>query len=281
MSPSRTSFSTKRVETACRLLCLLPLVLTTACTPKGLQPALRDDIVFDAPRYQAFMTSMSVNVDAAWFVDRARWQTASAPPPIQAVAQSRDRGRHSDGSYQAMIADVAEDQGVDPAYMVGLARRESGFDSAAHARTSSAGGLFQFTRDTWLCNLRLYGAQLGVGGADAIVRGGDGRCSVTNPADRFYLLSLRFNASLSTQIAARHTLQNQRILETLGRMPSHADLYALHFLGPSDGRLFLSAPADALGYEVTPRAAHANPAVFWHHGRPLQVWEIYRDFGAL
>lgn len=227
------------------------------------------------------MSAMSVNADAAWFVDRARWNTTLALSPSIPIELGRRFATASDVSNQVLISDAAQDQGVDPAYMLGLARRESGFDTFARAKASSAGGLFQFTRGTWLCNMRLYGAELGIADASTIFRGRDGRCSVADPAVRFYLLSLRFNAALSTQIAARHTLDNQRILEGLGRAPSHADLYALHFLGPGDGRTFLSAPADAFGYQVTPRAARANPGVFYRHGRPLHVWEIYRDFGEL
>jgi hypothetical protein len=55
----------------------------------------------------------------------------------------------------------------------------------------------------------------------------------------------------------------------------------MHFFGASDAEAFLSAPANAFGYQVTPGAAAANHDVFYRHGRPLRVWEIYRDFGAL
>ena len=278
---SNSKSSTRRAEVGWRLFALLPFILLSACGPEPLKPALRDDIVFDAGRYQAFMQTLSVNTDAAWFIDQTRWQALATPSPGSLANRAAPRPLTERIGDLALIYNVAQDEGVDPAYMLGLARRESGFDSYARARTSSAGGLFQFTSGTWLCSLRLYGADLGIGEAANILRGHDGRCSVVDPADRFYLLSLRFNADVSTKIAARHTLDNQRFLKGLGRIPSHADLYALHFLGPGAGQDFLSAPADALGYQVVPRAAQANPAVFWRHGRPLRIWEIYRDFGNL
>ena len=279
MSPSKSNSSIRRVKACWRLVALLSFVVLTACAPKGLKPALRDDIVFDSVRYQALMTALSVNADAAWFVDRGRWRAVSTSPSVGPIVRAPRFAAIGNLPDRVMIADVALDHGIDPAYMLGLARRESGFDTYARAKGSSAGGLFQFTRGTWLCNLRLYGVGLGIGEAANIVRGRNGRCSVIDPSDRFYLLSLRFNAALSTQIAAQHTLDNQRFLEGLGRAPSHADLYVLHFFGPGDGRTFLSAPADAFGYQVTPRAAQANPGVFYRHDRPLRVWEIYRDFG--
>ena len=53
--------------------------------------------------------------------------------------------------------------GVSFQYLVAKAAQESGLKTDAQAATSSAVGLFQFTRSTWLDMLKHYGAQYGYG----------------------------------------------------------------------------------------------------------------------
>ena len=54
--------------------------------------------------------------------------------------------------------------GVDFAYLMKLAAAESNFEPASESATSSATGLYQFTRDTWLNALKTYGAKYGLVG---------------------------------------------------------------------------------------------------------------------
>jgi soluble lytic murein transglycosylase-like protein len=60
----------------------------------------------------------------------------------------------------------AQTAGVDPGFMLAMAKQESGFNPNAKAPTSSATGLYQFTRGTWRTMVDKYGAQYGIGLGD-------------------------------------------------------------------------------------------------------------------
>ena len=57
--------------------------------------------------------------------------------------------------------ELARVTGVDPAYLMALADKESSLLPDNKARTSSAEGLFQFIESTWLEGLRRYGPKHG------------------------------------------------------------------------------------------------------------------------
>src|SRR5215207_729697 len=59
------------------------------------------------------------------------------------------------------VVRAAQVMGVDPAYMMALADKESSLLPDNKARTSSAEGLFQFIESTWLEVLRRYGPKYG------------------------------------------------------------------------------------------------------------------------
>lgn len=141
--------------------------------------------------------------------------------------------------------------GVDFDYLVKTAQRESNFDPSAKASTSSATGLFQFTSETWLNMVERYGAKHGVK-AEGLTRE--------------QLLDLRKDASLSATMAGELAAENGKILaKKLGREATSAELYAAHFMGPSDAaRLITAARNNAPGVaaDMFPRAALANANVF-------------------
>src|SRR3954467_7949712 len=59
------------------------------------------------------------------------------------------------------VVRAAQVTGVDPAYLMALADKESSLLPDNKARTSSAEGLFQFVEGTWLEVLRRYGTKHG------------------------------------------------------------------------------------------------------------------------
>ena len=61
------------------------------------------------------------------------------------------------------IQTASAESGVSFHYLLANAAQESGFNAGAEAKTSSATGLFQFTRGTWLDMVRRYGEELGFG----------------------------------------------------------------------------------------------------------------------
>ena len=65
------------------------------------------------------------------------------------------------GVVEAAIQRASNATGVDFGFLMGAARRESGYNPSAKAKTSSATGLFQFVDQTWLATLKRHGAKYG------------------------------------------------------------------------------------------------------------------------
>lgn len=165
----------------------------------------------------------------------------------------------------AALKAAARSTGVGFDYLVKTAQRESNFDPNAKAGTSSATGLFQFTDATWMSMLERYGAKHGV----AV----DGR-------SRAELLALRKDAKLSSVMAGELAGENAKILQKkLGREATSAELYAAHFMGPSDAaRLVQAARANTAGdaADMFPSAAKANANVFrGKDGKDLTAAQLY------
>ena len=165
----------------------------------------------------------------------------------------------------AALKTAARSTGVGFDYLVKTAQRESNFDPNAKAGTSSATGLFQFTDATWMGMLERYGAKHGVSAE------GESRAD---------LLALRKDAKMSSLMAGELAGENAKILEKkLGRPATSAELYAAHFMGPSDaGRLIQAARTNKAGdaADMFPRAALANQNVFrGKDGADLTVAQLY------
>src|SRR4051794_15348371 len=89
------------------------------------------------------------------------------------LVQPRSRSTRMTSCLHSGARRAAEATGVDPAYLMALADKESSLRPDKEARTSSAEGLFQFLDDTWFEVLRRYGAKHGyVNEAKAIERVG-------------------------------------------------------------------------------------------------------------
>ena len=88
------------------------------------------------------------------------------------------------------IREASEISGVSFDYMMAKAGHESRFEVNAAAERSSAEGLYQFTADTWLQQMKLHGAKYGYARlASQIYRDGRGRYRVKTPEDREEILS--------------------------------------------------------------------------------------------
>ena len=158
--------------------------------------------------------------------------------------------------------------GIDFNYLFDVARVESAYNPTAKAATSSARGLFQFTRQTWLATLRKHGGDHGMAwAADAIGRDASGRLSVSDPTLRQQILDLRDDPAASSSMAAALTADNRDHLESrIGRTAEPVDLYLAHFLGSGGAVEFLSAMnanPDQPGASMMPEAAAANRSVFY------------------
>jgi hypothetical protein len=176
------------------------------------------------------------------------------------------------------IAHATEVVGVDAAYMTAVAARESGFDPAVHAEGTSAAGLYQFTQDTWLRAVKIFGVRHGLTElAQLITIDEDGDVSV-RPGSRAKLLALRNDPKLSALMAAELARDNKARLERLlGRGVSPAETYLAHFLGVGQAARIIAAAHSrphVSGAGLLPAAARSNPGVFAPAGHAASAGAI-------
>ncbi|HWA22525.1 MAG TPA: transglycosylase SLT domain-containing protein [Caulobacterales bacterium] len=146
---------------------------------------------------------------------------------------------------------ASQSTGVDFGALLETAKRESGLDRNAQAKTSSAAGLFQFIESTWLDLVDKYGAKYGLAPA-------------ADAAGRKKLLDLRYDPELAAQMAGELTRENGATLEAkLGRAAQPGELYAAHVLGVEGAAKLIQAPPEAHAADLFPKAAAANRGLFY------------------
>jgi len=191
----------------------------------------------------------------------------SQPNVIAAAAPARP-------DVQGAIARAARATGVDFNYLLAQAKLESSLDPAARAETSSAAGLYQFTRGTWLQTLDRHGANHGLDWASTAIDRG----RIDDPALRQQVLAMRFDPDLSARMAAELANDNRAaLLPVLGREPDSAELYLAHFLGSAGATRFLTALSADPGQSAAgllPEAAAANRTIFYADNQPRSVGEV-------
>lgn len=179
------------------------------------------------------------------------------------------------------IQGAARSTGVDFAYLLKTAKRESALDPTAKAETSSATGLFQFIDQTWLQTLKLDGPALGLSAyADQIERTESGRYVVRDDEMQREILGLRANPDISALMAGAFTRRNNDYLaNTLGRQPSPGELYIAHFMGAGGAADFIRLAAenpDEPAASAFPAQARANRSIFYaRNGEPLAAAAVY------
>jgi hypothetical protein len=184
------------------------------------------------------------------------------------------------GAVEAAIERASQATGVDFSFLLGTARRESGYNPQAHAKTSSAAGLFQFVDQTWLATLKKHGAKYGYARyADLIGQGADGRFYVSGSDARQAVMDLRLDPHAAALMAGELATDHASYLRgRMGRDPTQGELYAAHVLGPQGSARLIEAvqrsPRQAAS-ELFPEAASANKPIFYRDGRPCSVTEVY------
>lgn len=186
------------------------------------------------------------------------------------------------GVVEAAIQRASNATGVDFTFLLGTAKRESGYNPAAHAPTSSAAGLFQFVEQTWLSTLKKHGAKYGYARyADLIQQSPDGRYFVQGADARKAVMDLRLDPHAASLMAGELASDHASYLRgRVGRDPTAGELYAAHFLGPQgSARLIeaLRATPQASAAGLFPEAAAANRNIFYPGGRTATVAEVYAN----
>jgi hypothetical protein len=183
---------------------------------------------------------------------------------------------------ESAIQRASSATGVDFTFLMGAAKRESGFNPAAKARTSSASGLFQFVDQTWLSTLKKHGSKYGYARyADLIQQGSDGRYRVDGDEARKAVLGLKTDPHAAALMAGELTSDHASYLRgRVGRTPTAGELYAAHFLGPSGSARLIEAATASPGASAAamfPDAAQANKSIFYKEGRAATVGEVYAN----
>jgi hypothetical protein len=186
------------------------------------------------------------------------------------------------GVVEAAIQRASQATGVDFSFLLGAARRESGYNPAARASTSSAAGLFQFVEQTWLATLKRHGAKYGYGRyADLIGRAADGRYYVNDQASRREVMDLRLDPHAASLMAGELASDHASYLRgRMGRDPTAGELYAAHVLGAKGAARLVEASQSTPGASAAalfPEAAAANRPIFYRDGRPATVAELYQS----
>ena len=186
------------------------------------------------------------------------------------------------GVVEAAIQRASSATGVDFSFLLGAAKRESGFNPSAKAQGSSAAGLFQFVDQTWLGTLKKHGAKYGYARyAELIQQGSDGRYHVDGAEARRAVMDLRLDPHAAALMAGELASDHASYLRgRVGREPTGGELYAAHFLGPQGSARLIEAARStphASAARLFPDAAASNHPVFYRSGRAVSVGELYTD----
>ena len=186
------------------------------------------------------------------------------------------------GVVEAAIQRASEATGVDFSFLLGTAKRESGYNPRAKAATSSAAGLFQFVEQTWLSTLKQHGSKHGYARyAELITRGSDGRYRVDGGEARRAVMDLRLDPHAASLMAGELTSDHAAYLKgRVGRSPTAGELYVAHFLGPQGSARLIKAAESQPGANAAslfPDAARSNRSIFYRNGQPRTVGEVYAN----
>ena len=186
------------------------------------------------------------------------------------------------GVVEAAIQRASSATGVDFSFLLGAAKRESGFNPSAKAPSSSAAGLFQFVEQTWLSTLKQHGSKYGYARyAELIHQGADGRYTVQGAEARRAVMDLRLDPHAAALMAGELASDHASYLRgRMGREPTGGELYAAHFLGPQGSARLIEATRDtphATAASLFPDAAASNHSIFYRQGRAVSVGELYTN----
>jgi hypothetical protein len=147
--------------------------------------------------------------------------------------------------------------GIDKNVVAPVIAVESGFNPNARAPApGTATGLGQFTAETWKAMMSKYASKYGI----------DPSCPPTDA---------KANAIMTAQYLKDN---GDRLSKNTGMPVGATEAYMGHFLGGGGATTFLktmqSSP-ETLACQAMPKAAAANPSIFYDNGRPRTVQEVY------
>jgi hypothetical protein len=227
---------------------------TTAYTPKS--PRVNNNITASSG-YDGESKPMSLPTGRGGYFRPTINNTNNSLPADPTVKIPNPTGVGYENVKDTILAS-AKMVGVNPDLMIKVAAVESGFNPNAKAKTSSASGLFQFTKAAWMDTVNKHGSKYGL--------------SLDNASP--------FDAKANSLMGAHLIKDNERFLSSV--IPdgvTATDIYMSHFLGPSGARAFFNAlkqNPNGIASVALPNAAEANPSIFYtKEGRARTLQEIY------
>ncbi|MBA3448717.1 MAG: peptidoglycan DD-metalloendopeptidase family protein [Pseudaminobacter sp.] len=152
------------------------------------------------------------------------------------------------------IAEASDGTAVDQ-LVNRIIRVESGGNARAKNPLSSATGLGQFIKSTWLRMMKTY------------------RPDLFNSLSTEDLLALRFDPTISRQMVANLARENEARLRSRGHGITAGRLYLAHFLGPEGANIVLSAPGDSsLAIILGQQVITANPFLTGKDAAYVVAW---------
>jgi hypothetical protein len=189
------------------------------------------------------------------------------------------------GVVEAAIQRASSATGVDFGFLLHVAKRESGYDPNARARTSSATGLFQFTQQTWLGTLKQHGAKYGYARYADLIEGSGGHYYVKGAEARATVMDLRLDPHASALMAGELAADHAAYLRgRVGREPTAGELYVAHVLGPQGSAKLIDAVRREPGASAAamfPEAAGANRPIFYKGGHSATVAQVYANLTTI
>lgn len=178
-------------------------------------------------------------------------------------------GQQAPGEVISAIHQASAKTGVDFDYLMQQAKAESSFNPEAKAKTSSASGLYQFIKSTWMDMINRHGEKYGID---------------VESMTKKELLDLRFDPETAANMAAEFASENKAFLDqNWGGDVGSTEMYFAHFLGAGGAASFLRAKDEnplAVAADIFPKAASANKNVFYDRqtGKPKTIAEVYDFF---
>jgi murein DD-endopeptidase MepM/ murein hydrolase activator NlpD len=152
------------------------------------------------------------------------------------------------------VAEISDGSAVDK-LVNRIIRVESGGNARAKNPLSSATGLGQFIKSTWLRMMQTY------------------RPDLFRSMSTEELLALRFDPTISREMVANLARENEARLRSRGHAITAGRLYLAHFLGPEGANIVLSAPADAsLAVVLGAQVISANPFLTGKDASYVVTW---------
>jgi hypothetical protein len=204
------------------------------------------------------------------------------PAPAKAAGKAAGRAVSASGDAAEVVAAIGSVSGLSGSSfstLLAQATQESGLDTKARNRKSTAAGPFQFLERTWFDMVRRHGAEYGLDDLASQISVKHGTPTVQDPTARKKILALRDDPKISAGMAARLLSEGKDALtRKLGRPASDAESRIAYVMGAGGAARLIKAAEkspNTLASALLPDAARANRSIFHgEHGRALTAHEV-------